>query len=228
MAFISDDKWTKCGQELPDLTGRECYGGLDLASVSDMNAFVLIFPPVEEDEPTWVLPFFWIPKSTIERKNEIGNFRQWERDGFIREAGEDVINQQIIIRDIIEIAQKYQLKTFAFDRFMAYNGIVQSLHDAGLEGFEFGQGYKSMSQPTKDLEGMVLSKKLAHGNNPVLRWQNGNIELSIDPADNIKLDKKKSREKIDGMVALVMALGCHTAFDDGGTSVYETRGIRQL
>ena len=75
---------------------------------------------------------------------------------------------------------------------------------------------------------MVLGSKIAHGGNPVLRWQVGNCEASMDPADNIKLDKKKSREKIDGMVALVMALGCATAFDDGGTSVYEERGIRQL
>jgi phage terminase large subunit-like protein len=228
MAFISDDNWKKCGTELPDLKGRTCYGGLDLASVSDMNAFVLIFPPIEEDEPTWVLPFFWIPKATIERKNEIGNFKQWQRDGFIREAGEEVIDQAVIIRDIIKIAQDYKLKTFAFDRFMAYNGIIQSLTDAGLEGFEFGQGFRSMSQPTKDLEGMVLSKKLAHGNNPVLRWQVGNVELAIDPADNVKMDKKKSREKIDGMVALVQAIGCETAFVDEGDSVYETRGVRTL
>ena len=228
MAFISDDVWQKCGTELPDLKGRECYGGLDLAAVSDMNAFVLIFPPIAEDEPIWVIPFFWIPKNTITRKNEIGNFKQWEREGFIREAGEDVVNQNIITRDIIEICSNYQLKSFAFDRFMAYNGIVQDLHDAGLVGFEFGQGYKSMSQPTKELEGLVLGQKIAHGNNPVLRWQCGNIEISVDPADNIKMDKKKSREKIDGMVALVQALGCFKAFDDGGTSVYEERGIRQL
>ena len=228
MAFISDDVWMKCNSELPDLKGRECYAGLDLASVSDMNAFVLIFPPLTEDEPIWVKPFFWIPESTIERKNEIGNFKQWERDGFINQAGEEVVNQKIIIRDIIEIAKDYKLKTFAFDRYQAFNGIVQDLHDSGLEGFEFGQGYKSMSQPTKELEGLVLGQKIAHGGNPVLRWQVGNVEISVDPADNIKMDKKKSREKIDGMVALVMALGCMSAFDDGGTSVYEERGLRQL
>lgn len=229
MAWISDEKWMKGNIELPNLEGRECYAGLDLASVSDFNAFVLLFPPTNEDEPIYVLPFFWIPKSTIERKGEIANFRQWQRDGLIRESGEDVINQNIIVRDIIEIAQKYTIKSFAFDRFLAYNGVVQGLTDAGLTGFEFGQGYKSMSPPTKELESLALSGKIAHGGNEVLRWQCGNIELSIDPADNIKLDKGKSREKIDGMVSLVMALGCWKAFtDEDTTSVYEERGIRQL
>ena len=229
MAWITDDKWVKCGEDLPDLTGRECYAGLDLASVSDMNAFVLIFPPTNECEKIFVLPFFWIPKATIENKKEIANFKQWEVDGFIKEAGEDVINQTIIVKDIIEIAKKYTIKSFAFDRFLAYNGIIQGLQDAGLTGFEFGQGYKSMSQPTKELEALAISGKLAHGNNPVLRWQVGNCELSIDPADNIKLDKGKSRNKIDGMVSLVMALGCWKAFDeDDATSIYEYRGIRTL
>jgi phage terminase large subunit-like protein len=215
MAFISDDVWKKCGTELPDLKGRYCYGGLDLAAVSDMNAFVLIFPPIKENEPTWIMPFFWIPKNTIERKNEIGNFRQWKRDGFIREAGEDVINQKIIIKDILEISKDYDIKSFAFDRFLAYNGIIQDLQDAGLTGFEFGQGFRSMSQPTKEFEGLVLGGNIG-----------GNVEISVDPADNIKMDKKKSREKIDGMVAAVMALGCMSAFEEEDTtSIYETRGI---
>ena len=229
MAWINDDVWMKCKQDIPDLTGRECYGGLDLAAVSDMNAFVLMFPPVEEDEPTWILPFFWIPKNTITRKEEIANYPQWERDGFISAAGEDVVNQRVITRDILEICKNYKLKSFAFDRYMAYDGIVQDLTSEGLEGFEFGQGYKSMSQPTKELEGLVLGKKIAHDGNPVLRWQCGNIEISIDPADNIKMDKKKSREKIDGMVALVMALGCWKAFEEvNSDSVYEERGIISL
>ncbi len=228
MAFISDDKWMLCSDELPDLTGRDCYGGLDLAAVSDMNAFVLVFPPKEEGEKTWVMPFFWIPQNTIERKDEIANYKQWQRDGFVRAAGEDMVDQGIIIRDILEIVSNYNLKSFAFDRYLAFHGVVQELTDAGLESFEFGQGFKSMSQPTKEFEGLVLGKKLGHGGNPVLRWHIGNIEISVDPADQIKMDKKKSREKIDGAVATVMALGVMNAFDDVGPSIYETQGLRRL
>jgi phage terminase large subunit-like protein len=224
MVWISDEKFMRCADELPDLTGRECYAGLDLAATSDMNAFVLIFPP-KGDEPIYIKPYFWIPRATIEDKNEIANFRQWERDGLIKEAGKEVVNQQIIINDIIEIAKQYQLKSFAFDRFMAYHGVIQTLQDEGLEGFEFGQGFVSMSQPTKELESLILSEKIAHGGNEVLRWQCGNIELAIDPAENIKLDKKKSREKIDGMVALVMAIGCWKAFDEEDSNIYNDRGI---
>jgi len=228
MSWISDEKWMLCDTELPDLTGRECYGGLDLAAVSDMNAYVLIFPPSFEGEPTWIKPYFWIPKATIERKSEIGNFMQWEREGYIRSCGEEVINQKEILRDILEINKQYQVKATAFDRFLAYNGIIQGLQEEGIESFEFGQGFLSMSNPTKELSIMTLGGKIAHGGNPVLRWHMGNIEIKMDEADNIKIDKRKSREKVDGAVALVMALGVWKAFDEGSDSVYEERGIITL
>jgi len=229
MAWITDEKWMLCNAELPDLTGRVAYAGLDLASVSDMNAYVLIFPPEKEGEPIWIKPYFWIPQATIDRKSEIGNFKQWQRDGFIRSSGVDVVNQAEILRDILEINKEYQIKSSAFDRFLAYNGIVQGMQSEELECFEFGQGFISMSQPTKELEILAVGGKIAHGGNPVLRWHMGNIEIRVDPADNIKIDKGKSREKVDGAVALVMALGCWKAFDDDdGTSVYDERGIITL
>ena len=228
MSWISDEKWMLCDSELPDLTSRICYGGLDLAATSDMNAYVLIFPPSFEGEPTWIKPYFWIPKATIERKSEIGNFMQWEREGYIRSCGEEVINQKEILRDILEINKQYQVKATAFDRFLAYNGIIQGLQEEGIESFEFGQGFLSMSNPTKELSIMTLGGKIAHGGNPVLRWHMGNIEIKMDEADNIKIDKRKSREKVDGAVALVMALGVWKAFDEGSDSVYEERGIITL
>lgn len=228
MSWISDDNWMKCAGEIPDLTGRACYGGLDLAAVSDMNAFVLVFPPSKEGEKVWVVPHFWIPQSTIERKSEIGDYKTWQRNGFIKPAGVDVIDNNTILAGILELYEKYDIKNFTFDRWGAFNGIIQGLAEQGINGLEFGQGYKSMSQPSKELEALVMSKNIAHGGNPVLRWQAGNIELSIDPADNIKIDKGKSREKVDGMVALVMALACWKAFDEGSDSVYESRGVLML
>jgi phage terminase large subunit-like protein len=153
---------------------------------------------------------------------------QWERDGYIRSCGDEVINQKEILRDILEINKQYQVKATAFDRFLAYNGIIQGLQEEGIESFEFGQGFLSMSNPTKELSIMTLGGKIAHGGNPVLRWHMGNIEIKMDEADNIKIDKRKSREKVDGAVALVMALGVWKAFDEGGDSVYESRGIITL
>jgi phage terminase large subunit-like protein len=225
MSWISDEKWMVCDTELPDLTGRECYAGLDLASSNDMNALVLIFPPSYEGEQIWIKPYFWIPQSTIDRKSEIGNFKQWQRDGFINSSGVDVVNQKEILRDIFQVCTQYQVKAIAFDRFMAYNGIIQGLQEEEVECFEFGQGFISMSQPTKELEVLTLEGKLGHGANPVLRWHMGNIEIRVDPADNIKIDKGKSREKVDGAVSLVMALGCWKAFYDEGDSIYEERGL---
>lgn len=227
MAWISDDKWKKCGDKLPNLKGRTCYGGLDLASTKDLNAFVLVFPPEKEGEKVWIKAWFWLPSETIQNKKEIANYPQWERDGLIKSAGVAVTNQRQITTDIVEqISKDYDIKAFAFDRYLAFNGVIQDLTDSGLEGFEFGQGYKSMSDPTKELERLVLSGKVGHGNNPILRWNCSNIEISMNEAGDIKMDKKKSREKIDGMVALVMALGCWKALngDDTG-SVYDNRGI---
>jgi len=228
MAWISDDNWMKCSQPLPDLKGRECYGGIDLAAKTDMNAFVLIFPPSFEGEPIWVLPNFWIPQETIDNKAEIANYRQWQRDGFIQVAGESVTDVRVICQAIIENYDEYDVKGFAYDPWGAM-GLLHLLDDEGIEGLEMRQGFRSMSEPTKEVEALVLSGKLAHGGNPVLRWHCQNIELSIDPAENIKIDKKKSREKVDGMVALVNAFACWTALrGEDNTSVYESRGIRTL
>lgn len=229
MAWISDDNWMKCDQALPDLTGRDCYGGIDLAAKTDMNAFVLIFPPSYEGEPIWILPKFWIPQETIEKKSEIANYKQWQRDTLIIAAGESVTDVRIICKAIMDDYDQYNVKGFAYDPWGAM-GLLHLLDDEGIEGLEMRQGFRSMSEPTKEVEALVLSGKLAHGGNPVLRWHCQNIELSIDPADNIKIDKKKSREKVDGMVALVNAFACWTALrgEDNGDSVYNERGVLLL
>jgi len=223
MAWIKDKDWQLCKGVYPDLTGAECYAGIDLAAVNDMNAFVLVFPI---DGKLYVKSYFWIPEETAKRKNEIADYLRWVDDKYVNIAGIQVINQDFIIRDILEEVKKYNMKFFAFDRFMAYNTIVRGLVDAGFNGFEHGQGFISMSEPTKELEKMVLSRDIIHDDNPVLSWQLGNVELSIDAADNIKPDKAKSSQKIDGVVALVMAINCYMKNKGNNTkSIYEERGI---
>ena len=231
MAWISNEHFSKCKSILPELKGRECYGGLDLASTKDLNAFILLFPPTEKETKFIVKCWYWLPKATIENKKEIANYIQWERDGLIKAAGIEVTDQRQITFDIInEIAKEYNIKSFAFDRHLAYNGLIQDLKDSGLEGFEFGQGFLSMSEPTKELERLFLSGGIAHDGNKVLEWNCSNIEISVNPAGDIKMDKSKSKEKIDGMVALAMALGCYTALnaEPKVISVYEERGLREL
>ena len=227
--WINDDDWMKCSDELPDLTGRECYGGLDLATKLDMNAYVLVFPPSYDGEKTWVLPFFWLPESTIERKRELGNYVQWERDGLIRKAGIDVIDIDTIVYDIVEINKKYNVKSFGFDTYKAYDGVIQGLDKNGIEGVSIRQAMIGMSEPTKELESLVRSKNLAHGGNDVLRWQCGNVEIRF-LNDMIHMEKSHNDRKIDGMVALAMALGCWAALrnEEDIENIYSSRGIREI
>ena len=225
MAWIKSKDWEACRiDEFPDLKGKECFAGIDLASVSDNNSFVLIFPI---EGQLFVKSWFWIPSEVAKKKNELADYLNWVDAGHVRTAGSEVIDQAMILRDILEIVKDYNLKHFAFDRFIAYNGLIQGLIDEGLSGFEHGQGFLSMSAPSKELEKLIKQKEIFHDGNPVLSWQLGNVELEIDSADNIKPSKKRSSEKIDGVVAMVMAINCYMNLgrEDDGSSPYDERGI---
>ena len=229
IAWINDDFWMKCnkGGDTSELVGRECYAGLDLASTTDLNAFVLVFPD-EEGVNFDVLCHFWCPSSKAKQKEDQVDYSLWARQGFINLSEGDITDHRIIERDIKQLVQNYQLKLVAFDRALAYSGIAQNLSDEELPMHEFGQGFVSMSEPTKELERKIKLKQINHFGNPVLRWMASNVELKIDPAGNIKIDKGKSSEKVDGMVALVMALGAYTAKDQQEEFIYKSRGIITL
>lgn len=213
------------------LKGADCYGGLDLASTSDLASFVLDFPPEDGDEREvhQVLPFFWIPEENlIERvRRDRVPYDAWVRDGLIRTTPGNMIDYGFIVRDIVALAELYHIKEIAFDRWGAFQ-VSQQLEGAGLTLAGFGQGFASMSPPTKDLLRLVLDHKLIHGGHPVMRWMADNMVVSSDPAGNIKPNKQKSREKIDGIVALIMALDRAVRNMGAGPSIYETRGILHL
>lgn len=226
MAWINDKDWMLCDKgELPDLTGKQCYGGLDLAGTSDFNSLSLNFPPQDGVEERCSLHFFWIPEETARKKSGKADYRQWIADGFVKATEGSVIDHRFIIKDIDDLMVKYQIQAIGFDRHMAYSGVIQELQDLGAPMVEFGQGFVSMSEPTKRLERLVHSQDLNHAGNPVMRWMMGNIELKIDPADNIKIDKGKSQEKVDGPVSLVMALGMENTTPEKVTSIYERKDI---
>lgn len=220
--------WDACGAELPDLSGRECYGGLDLATTTDLAAFVLVFPPEADGEPYWVLPKFWIPGDNMverERRDRVP-YGAWARDGLIHATPGNVIDYSHILQTVIAMREEYDIREIAFDRWGA-TLISQQLMDAGLEMVQFGQGYASMSAPTKELYKMILSGEIAHGGNRVLRWMADNVVVRQDPAGNLKPDKGRSRERIDGIVATIMGLDRAVRHTDG-TSVYESRGLFTL
>ena len=205
--FINSADYDGCVREIPDLSGRPCYGGLDLSSTQDLTAFVLCFPPVEDGEPYWVLPFAWVPSDAIRERSKADRvpYDLWRNQGHIEPITGSVIEYRPILDRIDELAQKYDLRAVAFDRWGA-SRVVQDLGDAGLTVLQFGQGFASMSPPCKELEKLILERAIGFPDNPVLRWCVGNVVAEIDAAGNIKFSKKKAPEKIDLAVALVMAL----------------------
>ncbi len=229
--FLDMGAWDACGgAALPDLRGRVCFGGLDLATTTDIAALVLVFPPVVEGEPFWWLPRFWIPgDAMIERvRRDRVQYDAWVRDGLVTATEGNVIDYGVIQRDIEALGLLYDIREVAFDRWGATQ-ISQNLTAAGFEMVQMGQGFASMSAPTKELVRLVLSRGLGHGGHPVLRWMADNLAVVQDPAGNIKPSKAKSTQKIDGVVAGIMAQSRATVHGAAqAASVYEERGIRTL
>jgi len=227
--WMQMEKWDACGFSVDEreLLGRECYGGLDLSSSVDITAFVLVFPPRDDAEKYIILPYFWIPKENMRlrvRRDHVP-YDVWERQGCLMTTEGNVIHYGFIENFIDELGKKFHMKEIAFDRWGAVQ-MVQNLEGLGFTVVPFGQGFKDMSPPSKRLMELVLEKKVAHGGHPVLRWMMDNIFVRTDPAGNIKPDKEKSTEKIDGAVAAVMALD-RAIRNEGnhGGSVYDDRGI---
>jgi phage terminase large subunit-like protein len=222
-------KWNACAFPVneDELRGRECYGGLDLSSTTDITAFVLVFTPSVSDGKYVVLPYFWLPDETLDLrvKRDRVPYDVWQKKGLIMTTEGNVVHYEEIETFIGLLKDKYDIKEIAYDRWAA-TMLVQRLTDAGLCMVPFGQGFASMSSPTKELMKLVLEERLAHGGNAPLAWMADNMTVRTDPAGNIKPDKEKSTEKIDGIVALIMALDRAVKGGGGNAgSVYDERGI---
>ena len=226
------EKWDACAFPINEdnLEGRICYGGLDLSSTTDITAFSLVFPPLDEDDKYQVLPYFWLPEETVDlrvRRDHVP-YDVWQNKGLIMTTEGNVVHYAYIENFIEELGKRFNIREIAFDRWGAVQ-MVQNLEGMGFTVVPFGQGFKDMSPPTKELMKLVLEKKLAHGGHPVLRWNMDNIFIRTDPSGNIKADKEKSTEKIDGAIALIMALDRAIRCGNvNGESVYESRGVLVL
>lgn len=229
VAWIPDAIFMKGNEEI-DLTaleGRDCYGGLDLSSTGDITALVLMFPPRDEDEKYILLPFFWVPEETIPQRVKAASvpYDIWERQGYLLSTEGNVIHYDFIEKFINDLAEKYHIVEIAVDRWNATQ-MIQNLEGDGFTMVPFGQGFASMSGPTKDFYRLLMEGQIIHGGHPVLRWMAGNVVVDTDPAGNIKVTKAKSKEKIDGIVAAIMALDrCIRNQTEPQGSVYDERGL---
>lgn len=228
VAWIPDAIYMRGNEsiEAASLEGRDCYAGLDLSSTGDITALVLIFPPRDENEKYVLLPYFWIPEETIPRRVKANSvpYDIWEKQGYIMSTEGNVIHYDFIEKFIMYLSEKYHILKIAVDRWNATQ-MIQNLEGEGFTIVPFGQGFSSMSAPTKEFYRLLMEGRIIHGGNPVLRWMAGNVVIDTDPAGNIKVTKAKSKEKIDGIVAAIMALDRCIRQEGQSGSVYDERGL---
>ena len=208
------------------LTGRECFAGLDLSSKVDFASVAYLFPPIEDEEHWPLFLRFWIPEATAEDREKTDRIPcdDWRRDGWLNMTPGETIDHERIVNDIIADSETVRIKEIGFDPFSAQQAAVK----LDLEGFDMvqmTQNMRTLAEPTGELEVMVLDEKLEHFGNPIICWMAGNAVTIEDANGNMRPDKKKSSDRIDGISATVNALG-RSLVDDGddGESVYETRG----
>lgn len=225
-AWIPSHRWEQCGGAVdPDrLLGRTCYAGLDMSATTDLTSFVLVFP--DDDDPCNydILPYFWLPeaRATADRRDAV-DYLAWAREGLITLQPGDVLDQRLIKLDIQELAAKFKIKEIAFDRWSATQLAVE-LGEEGATMVSTGMGYASLSAPSKQLEALALSNRLRHGDHPVLAWNMANVNLEQDAAGNIKPSKARSKDRIDGVVALILAMS-RAMLRESKQSVYKERGL---
>jgi phage terminase large subunit-like protein len=210
------------------LHGRTCYAGLDLAFTQDLAAVGYVFPPVDEakDPRYYVLMRFFCPAEAILKRSRSDRvpYDVWADQGWIIPTPGDFIDHKFIFAKIQQDMKSFKVKEMAFDRYGA-EWIQSALADIGLTMIEFGQGYLSMSPPMKDLQVLIGKSLLAHGDHPILTWNADNVIATMDAAGNIKPDKEKSREKIDGIITIIMGLSRAMIRTEQKRSIYSTRGI---
>ena len=209
------------------LEGRDCYAGLDLSSTGDITALVLIFPPRNSDEKHILVPYFWVPEETIPQRVKANSvpYDVWEKQGHLLATEGNVIHYDFIEKFICDIGAKYHILKIAVDRWNATQ-MIQNLEGAGFTMVPFGQGFASMSTPTKEFYRLLMEGQIIHAGHPVLRWMAGNVVIETDAVENIKVTKAKSKEKIDGIVASIMALDrCIRNQGETQGSVYDERGL---
>jgi phage terminase large subunit-like protein len=209
------------------LAGRRCHGGLDLAATADLTAVAWAFP--QDDGTVDVIWRHFLPEDRLAGLDARtgGQASQWARDGFLTLTPGNVLDHKAVLAQIDQDAHRFDVVDLAYDRW----GMAQlrnDLQDGGMTVVDTGMGFSTMSAPTKEFERLVLKGQLHHGGNPLVRWQAGHVITQADPAGNLKPDKAKSHEKIDGIVAAILAVDRLTRDRPARRSVYDEHGLNVL
>ena len=221
-AWLSMDRWDACHpMDKAGLLGCPCYGGLDLGAVNDFTAFTLLFPRAGGFD---VLPFFWLPRAAVEERTKRGDFiyQSLERAGLIEITDGDVVDHAFVRRRINEISEQYAVQKIGIDRLFDAYQFTQDLIADGFDMVPYGQGWRSQSLPMKEVERHVIAGTLRHGGNRALRWMAGNVVATLDQNENLSLNKRAAKDKIDGIAALVMSMGLALADGVAATNYYES------
>jgi phage terminase large subunit-like protein len=228
--FLPMEAWRNCGvatapEELEELAGCECYGGLDLSTTRDLTAFVLMIP---KDDLVYLIPHIFLPEEGLHERARKDNvpYDLWASQGFVHLTPGNQVDYGFVRKTIVEQAGVYRIREIGFDRWNAAQ-IVQQLMDDGLTMVPIGQGFQTMNAPTAELLALVRDGRLRHGGNPVLTWMADCMTVKQDPAGNIKPvkpDRMKNSKRIDGLVAAINALS-RLIVQPTVKSVYETEGI---
>ena len=226
--WIPMDKWDACAGNVDAkaLHKQTCYGGLDLASTSDITCLVLAFPRGNKFQ---LLPFYWVPQDSANKrdKRDRTTYQKWIDQGVIRTTRGDMTDYGVVRKDINELANKYGIRKLAIDRMFQGAQLAQELAQDGFDVDAFNQSVRGWAAPTLEFDRLIRTGDLEHGNCPVLNWMASNISVSVDNHGNMMPCKKKSTEKIDGIVSAIMAVALCMA-NTKTQSVYATRGVIAL
>lgn len=202
--WLSCEQWDKCEGELPDLAGAECCLGLDLSNTTDVSALLMAFA---KGKHVYLKAKFWCPLTGVRRRSltDAVPYQTWIDGGLIQATPGPTIDYDFIRAEINALAEQFTIGKIAYDPWNA-SGLVKQLTDDGFNMVPVRQGFVSMNAPTKEFERRVLAGEIVHDGNAVLRWMVDNVAVDTDAAGNLKPAKDKSSDRIDGVVAAILAL----------------------
>lgn len=226
-------EWKNCAQAVAEeeLARKECWAGLDLSSTQDLTAYALVFPREMRDDDGKIRHHYdvlvrsFVPEQNLWKrvKNDRVPYDVWVKQGWLTATPGNMIDYAFIRAAIAKDAERFIIQEIAYDHWNA-SQLISDLQGDGLKVFPHGQGFGGMAGPSKELLEGILSVTVHHGGNPVLTWAASNVTVRQDPAGNVKPDKAASRDRIDPLVALIMAFGRATA-NVKPISIYNDRGV---